>query len=98
MGDSMTAWPKRAALYLIFLMLCSACVQWPVNKSFTERQDMEKYAQERYLRAVEYMKVGKYELAQQQFSVASASAVSPGLKQLATNGYDKAGLIIEEQR
>ncbi len=94
----MEALLKKAAFFLFFLVFCSACVPWQQNKPFAERQDMEKYSQERYLLAMEYMEKGRYELARQQFSLVSASAASPELKNMAQNGYEKSDAIIEGRR
>ena len=89
---------KRAILFVLFFILCAACHPWQEERPFTERQDMEQYAQERYVLAVGYMKESRFELARQQFSVASASAVSLELKQMAQKGYDKADKIVEGRR
>lgn len=91
-------WLKDAVLFLLLLVFAAACVPWLENKPLAQGQDMEKYAQERYLLAVEYMKKGRFELARQQFSTASASAVSPELKQMAQNGYEKADKVVEDRR
>lgn len=89
---------EKSAILLFLLLFCTACSSFQEEKPFVERLDMEQYSQDRYLLAVEYMEKGRYELARQQFAVASASAVSPELQQMAQDGYDKAGLIIKERR
>ena len=94
----MAVFLKRAAILLFFLMFGAACAPWLRDKPITERHDMEKYAEERYVLALEYMEAGRYELARQQFSVAAASAESPELREMAQSAYEKAEIIIQGRR
>lgn len=94
----MTSWLKRLAVMFFLAVSCPACVSWFAEKPFSERQDMEQYAQERYLKGVDYMKQSRFELARQQFSTASATATSAALKEKARQGYLKANTIIEDRR
>jgi hypothetical protein len=59
---------------------------------------MEGYAEERYAQAVFYMEASRFELAKQQFAIAEKTAVSPELRQLAHEGYDKAAGVIAAKR
>lgn len=59
---------------------------------------MEQYAKERYAQALIYMEESRYELAQQQFAIVEKTAVSARLRQLAQEGYSKAGGVIEAKR
>ncbi len=67
------------------------------KQPFTGKK-MENYAQKRYLLALEYMEQSRFELASQQFAIASNSARTPELKALAAEGYNKANSIIVGRR
>lgn len=59
---------------------------------------MERYAEERYAQALNYMEAGRFELARAQFAIAEKSAINVDLKRLAQDGQSKAGAIIEAKR
>jgi hypothetical protein len=85
---------------LIILSVCwllNSCALEVLNKPFTGER-VESYAQERYQIGIEYMEQSRFELASQQFAIASNSAKTPELKALAAEGYNKANNIIAGRR
>lgn len=59
---------------------------------------MQKYAEARYLKGLRYMRESRFELAQEQFAIAAATAVSPELQNLARTGYAKVDLALAVKR
>ncbi len=85
----------RALLIGVLLAAVQGCsVRWPV----TSGDGMEKYAEERYSQALLYMEASRFELAKQQFAIVEKTAVSPELRQLAHEGYNKAAGVIAAKR
>lgn len=87
---------------VVFVILCG-CLQGCTYHSRPSvpqgaGMGMEQYAEERYAQALIYMEDSRYELARQQFAIVEKTAVSEKLRQLAQEGYDKAGGVIEAKR
>ncbi len=59
---------------------------------------MENYAETRYNKAINYMKVSRFELAQEQFALVAATTNSPELRQRALEAYTKADRSIALKR
>ena len=91
---------KKIAGCAVLLSLCLA-VQGCGNRyrlTMPISTGMEGYAEDRYSQPLRYMQASRYELAQQQFAIAERTAVSPDLRQLAHDGYNKAAGVIEAKR
>lgn len=59
---------------------------------------MQQYAEARYLKALRYLDESRFELAQEQFAIAAATAVSPELQNLAREGYARVDRAIAVKR
>ena len=91
----------KKLLLLLFLMitLLAGCDTLRVEllKANNSRL-MEKFAEVRYEKAVRYMEESRLELAQEQFAIVAATAVTPELRARAMNGYAKADRAISVKR